>query len=730
MKWNIFLWSLLLSTGVFSQGIIPFVFKFDNSVPVKLSAGGNNLKNAWAGGNNAPQFSSIHLNNDEIPDLIVFDRSGNKLQTYIATGNNAEFYYDPFYEAFFPKMQHWVVAKDYNGDGITDLFTSSNSGIAVYKNIQFTTGNPEFTLVKDLIYSDYGNGLLNLFVSQADLPAIDDVDGDGDLDILTFYILGTCMEYHKNISLEMFGNRDSLVFELASDNWGNFTENATTNSITINDSCDRAGFSGFRHSGSAQMAKDIDHDGDADLLLGDVSYPELLTLINQPNNNSDVIIDFPNDYPAQFSSFNINVFPAPFQVDADNDGDMDLIIAPNTENQSINFGRTAKMYPTTNENFDFTGPETPFLTDQQIDVGRAAYPALGDLDNDGDLDLIIGNYGEFESSGIIGVDGNYRGALHLFENVGNASTPSFILRNNNLGNLRSLNLKNLTPTLVDISGDGKLDIILGTLFGPIYYLRSTSSAFSFESVTGVFDGIPSINYVTPTFYDINNDNKKDLILGGKPGNISYYLNIGTPNNPNFNESPDNAFWGAAETINENISNFGYSSPQIVNKNEELFLFSGSEEGKLFLWNINSENIDAPFQLIDSAFSNVDLGSYSAPAFGDLNNDGFVDLIIGNKKGGLNFYIGENPNSIAQLNTDYQLSIYPNPANNSTFIKSNVAIENINITDLSGKLIQQIKINNSANYFQIETAPITNGFYLIQIKTDKGFMTKKLIIQHN
>ncbi|MCB0779375.1 MAG: hypothetical protein KDC03_07565, partial [Flavobacteriales bacterium] len=54
----------------------------------------------------------------------------------------------------------------------------------------------------------------NLFVTQVDVPGIVDVDGDGDLDVLTFSIFGSYMEYHKNLSMELYGTCDSLTFEV------------------------------------------------------------------------------------------------------------------------------------------------------------------------------------------------------------------------------------------------------------------------------------------------------------------------------------------------------------------------------------------------------------------------------------------------------------------------------------------------------------------------------------
>jgi len=219
-------------------------------------------------------------------------------------------------------------------------------------------------------------------------------------------------------------------------------------------------------------------------------------------------------------------------------------------------------------------------------------------------------------------------------------------------------------------------------------------------------------------------------LGGKPGNFTYHLNNGTANNPAFNSSPNNAFWGAAETINENISNFGYSSPVLIEKNQGLYLFSGSEEGKIFIWEINVADINAPFALIDSTFLNIDPGTYAAPAFGDLNNDGFIDMIIGNKRGGINFYKGLNPSSIKTVASENQLNIYPNPATTTIRIKSNNKIESITITDLSGKLIQQVNTIDTSDFYQLNTAHLVNGFYFIQVKTDVGISTEKLIIQKN
>lgn len=57
-------------------------------------------------------------------------------------------------------------------------------------------------------------------MSSSDIPALVDVEGDGDLDILTYHISGEHLEYHQNQSMELYGIPDSLEFVLKNQCWG------------------------------------------------------------------------------------------------------------------------------------------------------------------------------------------------------------------------------------------------------------------------------------------------------------------------------------------------------------------------------------------------------------------------------------------------------------------------------------------------------------------------------
>ena len=90
----------------------------------------------FAGGINSAQFSEIDLNLDGLMDLVVFDRSGNKIIPFINI--NGDYTYSPIYRDAFPKVHDWLILADYNCDGKNDIYTYSSGGVAIYENISDT----------------------------------------------------------------------------------------------------------------------------------------------------------------------------------------------------------------------------------------------------------------------------------------------------------------------------------------------------------------------------------------------------------------------------------------------------------------------------------------------------------------------------------------------------------------------------------------------------------------
>ncbi|HWB63660.1 MAG TPA: VCBS repeat-containing protein, partial [Chitinophagales bacterium] len=180
------------------------------SVPVNKN--GRQMRDPWTGGMDSPQFSEGDLNHDGIPDLFVFDRVGGRVLTYLGNAGAVDtmFTYSPQYERLFPQdLQNWAVLRDYNHDGIPDIFTYANSsngpGIRVFKG-SMVDGLIHFDLVCPLIV--YSDGVFSnyVFVNIADFPAIVDVNHDGDIDVLAYDRFGSAIGYYENQHAENTAN--------------------------------------------------------------------------------------------------------------------------------------------------------------------------------------------------------------------------------------------------------------------------------------------------------------------------------------------------------------------------------------------------------------------------------------------------------------------------------------------------------------------------------------------
>ena len=72
----------------------------------------------------------------------------------------------------------------------------------------------------------------------------------------------------------------------------------------------------------------------------------------------------------------------------------------------------------------------------------------------------------------------------------------------------------------------------------------------------------------------------------------------------------------------------------------------------------------------------------------------------------------------------EISIYPNPSNGKLFISTSEVIKSIKVTNIIGK---EIYSNNNFNDNSIDLINFNNGVYFINLSTEKGTITKKIIL---
>ena len=400
-RYILLLW-LIITRFSFSQ------VNLSQQTELKVIENGAELLNPWSGGLNFAQFSKIDLNLDGVDDLFVFDRSGkngtkngNKIIPFLFIPSENTFKYAPEYIDFLPEIKDWALLIDYNQDGKADLFTSSNSSIALYTNTSNETLTFEYSKI---ITSDAGFGPINIYVSSSDLPAITDVDGDTDIDILSFDPSGSYIHFHENKSTDLYGNADSIQLTRSDNCWGRFREDFSTNSVTLglDENCNE-GNGALRtgaHSGSTMLALDLDptNNQGLELLLGDITYNNMVMLYNGQDNATNTMMSQDLNFPSYDTSIDISRFPGAFYLDVDNDDLSDLIICPNGVNVSENYNNCL-FYKNTgiglNNNIEFDFIENDFLIKDMIDVGANSHPVLYDLNNDNLLDLIVSNKGYF-----------------------------------------------------------------------------------------------------------------------------------------------------------------------------------------------------------------------------------------------------------------------------------------------------------------------------------------------
>lgn len=707
-----------------------------------------NLDLAWAGGLNAPQFSKIDMDLDGTKDLFVFDRTGNKVLTFLNDGSPGTdgYTYHPEYESKFPDLHDWVLLEDYNCDGKFDIFTYSTGGIAIYKNISTTQTGLNFELVTGLLLSYQPPNTINLFVSSTDIPAICDLDNDGDLDILTFGVNGSYLEYHRNLSVENGYGCDTLFYEMRNQCWGYFSESASTNAVTLYDTCQwnvpnpelrptmqEAALN--RHAGSSVLALDMNDDGDKEVVLGDISFTNMTLVTNGGDSAYASAVAQDNSFPDNTIAVDVDIFPAGFHRDFDNDGIRDLLVSPNTPNLSLNKNSVWYYKNNGTDLFpSFSYEQDDLFQEDMIEVGEGAYPVFFDYNNDGLEDLFLGNHGVFDP-----VTDTYSSGISLYENTGTATSPAFTLITEDFEGLSSIGLGlSVYPAFGDMDGDGDKDMMLGDVSGQLFYFENVApqgqtADFTLASANYTdFDNNPIDvgQFSTPQFFDVNRDNVLDLLIGERNGNVNYYENIGTATVPSFRLMEDTL---GGFSVAEYWDIIGYSVPRMYEKDGDYHLLVGSKVGTLHLYNNIDGNLTGDFNLVDSVYMGINTGTRSAPALVDLNGNGVLDLVLGNYRGGLAFYRGSLTPTVSIHEQEFNpLNVYPNPVNSELTIemdpyraRNDYTIE---LMDLSGRVIATYPMPSTYK-LTVNVAEFQSGTYFCRVMNEEANHVKIVLIQH-
>ncbi|HJO02646.1 MAG TPA: VCBS repeat-containing protein [Acidobacteriota bacterium] len=574
-----------------------------------LDAEGLPYAHPFLGGLNLPRPQLADIDGDGDLDLFVQEYTG-AVMFFEQTGTPTEPHYEWRSDAYQGvDVGEWYLFVDLDEDGDLDLLGEERfSRVRMYRNEGDPT-SPRFELLAETLLDDKGE---EVFADRQNIPKVADLDCDGRLDLMVGRVEGTITR-HEMTGLD---ERGAPLFRHLEDRFQGIEIIGQVLGGPTAGTRGSAG-GGTRHGANTMAFVDFDNDGDLDLFWGDFFEPGLLLIENRgscrtPSLRSEPIPFPPND-PVRTSGYN-----APAFGDLDGDGDIDLLVGV--------LGGAFNPNNTTIDNLvhlDRTGGRRlelqtrRFLT--QVDVGSESFPAFADIDDDGDLDLFLGNK--------IQPGDTRAGRLFFFENIGTAMRPRLQSR----GPVEPFdNVYHYAPAFGDLDGDGDLDILMGSWDDELQLVRNDGSRTRPDWV--VAD--PEIVKLTrgrnaiPALGDIDGDGDLDLFVGESSGELNLYRNVGSATEPRY-ELVDDKFGG--------IDVGRRSAPTLtdIDVDGDLDLVIGSEaEGLALFRNVGTPQ--APQFEADEDFGPA-VHPFATPVFADLEKDGAVDLFVGGIGGGIETY---------------------------------------------------------------------------------------------
>ena len=477
---------------------------------------------------------------------------------------------------------------DIDNDGDLDLFVGDQDGsIHFHRNIGIAT-EPNFAFETE--------NFADIDVGVKCTPTFVDIDNDGDFDLFVgegafiwprYY--GGNVNFYRNIGTPTEPNF-TLVTKYYAD-------------INV-----QSGGGG----GSKPAFADIDNDGDLDMFVGGgegrISFYQNTGTATEPNFTL---------VKRNFADIDVGWDSALTFADIDHDGDLDLFVGENDGN--INFYQNTGT--TKNTDFKLVTENLAYFLN---DVAAHSAPTFADIDNDGDFDLFVGREGNHQIF-----------TVYFYRNTGTATDPIFTLETRNFVDPSTAGWS--VPKFVDIDNDGDFDLFVGMGNGELLFYRNTGTATDPVFVRSTeFTSHIKHSHLAPTFADIDDDGDLDLFVRYTEGS-AFYLNNGTAASPSFVLIPRKF---------PSVDVSGLDKPTFVDIDDDgdfdLFVGKGRNTNFLSGGNIsfyrNTGTAAEPILTLETNnFADIHVPSHAGPAFVDIDNDGDLDLFVGEQDGGFHFF---------------------------------------------------------------------------------------------
>ncbi len=566
----------------------------------------------FLGGFDVPRPQFVDIDADGDMDLFAQEHTGRLMHfENVGTAQSPRFVWRSDAYAGLD-VGEWYRFGDLDADGDLDLLAETPySYVRLFRN-EGTAQAARWTLAADSLALPDGSPL---FSDRQNIPNLVDIDADGKMDLFVGRLDGTVDRF------EIIDPSASIPrFELITERFENIEIVSQFGLPGILDAKPTGSETGFHapreqragmttmHGANTMTWADADGDGDYDLFWGDYFEPSLLLIRNQGTPQEPSMRGEPKPYPprdpVQSSGYN-----APTVADLNGNGHLDLLVgilggAFDPQRTSTN---NLWFYQQDDDGFERTSIR--FL--DQIDVGSDSAPALGDIDGDGDLDLIVASKSDpFDDK---------TGKAWLYRNVGTSERPSFREE-------EALDVGeafHAAPALGDLDGDGADDLALGTWRDGIRLYLSKQG----ELVLLATLELPSGSHGTPSLGDADGDGDLDLIAGTSRGTLVRFENIGTPTAPTFAAGraiPDIDIGRRAHASFGDLDWDG--RPELFVSGFDTVAVYRVEAGAL-----------TPFST--ALLDGIALPPQATFAFGDVTGDGVVDAVVGGRSGGVLFLRG-------------------------------------------------------------------------------------------